>query len=79
MTSAEPSDVEQEVLAYIAEQVDDGTHYIKSSHITQALDLSVKRVGAAMAKLEKTSTPFEMTRWGGDSDGITWYITRRDD
>jgi len=54
---------------------ENGTLFIKSKHIAADLDASTKEIGVTMAALEEEyTTPFQMSRHGGASDGTTWQI-----
>ncbi|WP_423785185.1 DUF7123 family protein [Halobacterium noricense] len=70
----EQRSVEEQILAYLERCATDGSSFTKSRHIADELDISVKRVGTIMATLEADSTAVHIHRWGGGSDGITWYI-----
>ena len=81
MPTPEPQSVRHRVETYLCEELaaSDGRVYLKSRHIAGALDLSVKRIGVAMATLEgDPDTPFVLSRRGGSSDGTTWCLTPAD-
>ena len=71
-------DLQSRVQTYLLEGLKDGRSFVKSRHIAADLDASVKRVGAAMEALESGSTDVSLQRWGGQSDGITWYVETDD-
>ena len=72
------NDLQSRIQAYLLEELDDGRSFVKSRHIADDLDASVKRVGAAMEALESRTTDVSLQRWGGQSDGITWYVETDD-
>lgn len=71
-------ELQARVQAYLVTELEAGRSFVKSRHIAADLDASVKRVGAAMNVLESTGTEIALQRWGGQSDGITWYIESTD-
>lgn len=62
------------ISAYLIEEIEDESRYIKSRHIAAELDISVKRVGKVMATIEQEDPRVTLERWGGSSDGVTWYV-----
>lgn len=81
MTSSEFSSLQNRLQAYLTDVVanNGGSAFVKSRHIAVELNVSAKRVGAAIAALENdTSTPFSVHRRGGDSNGTTWHIKKVD-
>jgi hypothetical protein len=65
-----------ELEAYLLSQLDTNDGFFKSRHVARDLDASKKRVGQAFAHLESQSSNLEVTRWGGNSNGTTWYVKR---
>ncbi len=74
MSARSPEMLQKHITDYLKMCLEDGSTYVKSRHIADELDVSVKRVGAAMASLEANTDQFAITRWGGSSDGITWCV-----
>jgi hypothetical protein len=72
--SCSHDDLQARIHAYLVAELEEGRFFVKSRYIAADLDISVKRVGAAMKTLESTTTDLSLQRWGGQSDGITWYI-----
>jgi biotin operon repressor len=76
MSSGDSIPTEKRVLEYIENQLSGGDTFIKSRHIAGKLGISAKQVGAVMRSIEDYGTSIEVNKWGGSSDGITWYIER---
>lgn len=71
--------LQDQLTEYLLTKLDteDGTIFIKSKHIASDLEASNKEIGITMAALESDeTTPFDVTRHGGSSDGTTWRIER---
>lgn len=65
---------------YLRQQAATGPPFVKSRAVAADIDVSVKRVGAAIAALATDSPPgLTITRRGGDSDGTTWHIQQSRD
>jgi hypothetical protein len=65
-----------ELEGYLLTQLDTNDGFFKSRHVARELDASKKRVGQAFAHLESQSSTLQVTRWGGNSNGTTWYVKR---
>lgn len=76
MPESSETTLHDRILQYLDSQVVNGQAFVKSRHIAAAIDASAKRVGVAMSDLETQSTEFEFQRWGGGSDGITWFVEK---
>lgn len=68
-------DLQQQIVEHLESCLENGSAFTKSRHIADALDASVKRVGTVMASLQTADTQLDVSQWGGQSDGATWYIT----
>lgn len=71
--------LQDQLADYLLTKLDaeDGSTFIKSKHIANDLEASTKEIGVTMAALESDqTTPFNMTRHGGSSDGTTWRVER---
>lgn len=74
MSSSDFEETKEHVVTYLKQQHKEGITVIKSKQIAAETGISTKRVGTAMAALEEQSTPLEINRWGGDSNGTKWSI-----
>lgn len=64
----------EQISEYLIKKVEEGSPFVKSRHVASDLNLSVKRVGKLMASIERDDPQFDVERWGGSSDGVTWYV-----
>lgn len=74
MPSPSPEILRQQVIDYLLGQVEAGSAYVKSRHIATELNASAKRIGLLLAALEAEEPSITLERWGGNSDGTTWYV-----
>lgn len=71
-------DVERAVQTELADMARNGPVFVKSPRVAKELDsdVSVARVGQAIAKLARESSVLEIDQRSGDSaDRITWHVT----
>jgi hypothetical protein len=76
MGSTDSIPTKKQVLEYIEDQLSAGETFTKSRHIAGKLGISAKQVGAVMSSIEDTESSLQVKKWGGSSDGTTWYIKR---
>lgn len=74
MSSSDFEETKKHVVSYLEQQHKKGVTVVKSKQIAAETGISTKRVGTAMAALEKQSTPLDINRWGGDSNGTKWFL-----
>lgn len=74
MQSPSYETLRQRISEHLIETVEDNSHFVKSRHIAADLDISAKRAGKVLMTLENNDSRFTLERWGGSSDGITWYV-----
>ncbi|GGL45078.1 hypothetical protein GCM10009037_30600 [Halarchaeum grantii] len=80
MVTPKPEELRQQIKRYLIAQAESGNKFVKSRHISDYLDVSAKRVGQAICALEAEEQvtlgqqSISLHRWGGKSDGVTWYI-----
>lgn len=81
MPSSNFRSLQRRIYQHLLDELDSGQSpvFVKSRHIAAELDVSVKRVGSAMATLEqKEAKSFRLYRRGGNSNGTTWRIEARE-
>lgn len=78
MSSQDFDALRTRIVTYLVSELDTDTMCVKSRHVADELDLSTKRVGAALASLETESLPIALERWGGETNGITWRVAAPD-
>ena len=71
--SADLTDKQQRILAYLRDQVDTQT-YFKSRLIAEELGMSAKEVGTNMPPLVESNVDLSIEKWGYSS-GTTWMVT----
>ncbi|WP_449271596.1 DUF7123 family protein [Halolamina sediminis] len=76
MSSTDSIPPERQVLEYIEDQLSAGQTFAKSRHIAGKVEISAKQVGAVMSSIEDYESSLQVKKWGGSSDGTTWYIKR---
>ncbi|NHX37861.1 MULTISPECIES: DUF7123 family protein [Halolamina] len=76
MSSTDSTPTEKRVLEYIEGQLCAGETFAKSRHVAGKLGISAKKVGAVMGSIEDLESDLQVKKWGGSSDGTTWYIKR---
>lgn len=59
---------------YLLDQAGPGGGFVKSRHVASAMNVSSKKVGSAMYRLMHLSSDIKIEKWGGSSDGMTYYI-----
>lgn len=76
MPAADRDTVQDRVVSYLLDRLADGTPFVKSRHVAADLDISAKRAGHVLSRIERDDPRVEMERRGGSSDGTTWELAR---
>lgn len=64
---------------HLLDRVRKGEHFHKSKFLEDAIEEgSVKQIGLEMHALQDNSNVLDIEKWGGNSDGTTWYVTLAD-
>lgn len=74
MSTPEFEITKQKVKNHLKKKQKNGINIVKSNQISSEVDISVKKVGIAMADIENQSTAPKIDRWGGSSNGTKWIL-----
>lgn len=78
MSASDRDALQNQVVDYLLDRIDQGQVYLKSRHIASELGLSAKRVGQLLARIDRDDPRVDLERRGGNSDGTTWRASRGD-
>jgi len=76
MPTADRDALQDQVVTYLLNRLADGTPFVKSRHIAADMDISAKRAGHLLLRIERDDPRVDLERRGGDSNGTTWTIAR---
>lgn len=77
MASTDRDALQDQVVTYLFDRLADGQSFVKSRHIATDLNISPKRAGQLLLRIERDDPRVTLTRRGGDSNGTTWQIVRQ--
>jgi CRP-like cAMP-binding protein len=74
-TTADPTDKQERLRAFLRRKAEDGEVYFKSKFIAEEVGLSPKEIGALMIKLRESATDLVIEKWSYTS-ATTWRVRR---
>jgi len=71
---SEYTEEEQQILAYLTDNVTRGERYVRSKTIADAIGLTAKQVGTRLPRLAEKSDDVDIEKWGR-ARSTTWRVT----